>query len=66
MLSDQHIPTVYMHRFPYPEFYNDPLLIVMKSMIGLVLMLSFVYSGINTVKAITTEKEKQLKVGDTI
>lgn len=51
-----------MQRYPYPSWINDPLLTALQSFVGIVIMLSFVYTCINTVKVITTEKEKQLKV----
>lgn len=50
-----------MQRFPYPTWINDPLLTALESFVGIIIMLSFVYTCINTVKVITTEKEKQLK-----
>uniref|UniRef100_V5I8B4 ATP-binding cassette sub-family A member 3 n=1 Tax=Anoplophora glabripennis TaxID=217634 RepID=V5I8B4_ANOGL len=54
-------PIISMRRYPYPGWYEDPLLTPMISMLGMIMMLSFVYTCINTVKSITTEKEKQLK-----
>lgn len=48
-------------RFPYPNFIFDILLDGLESIVPFVIMLSFVYSTINTVKFIATEKEKQLK-----
>ncbi|CAH1108169.1 unnamed protein product [Psylliodes chrysocephalus] len=60
-LIENEFPLVNMRRFPYPEWYEDILLTALKSMLGIIIMLSFVYTCINTVKTITTEKEKQLK-----
>ncbi|CAH0545633.1 unnamed protein product [Brassicogethes aeneus] len=54
-------PDIQMQRFPYPAYIDDVLLTALMSMCGVIIMLSFVYSAINIVKAITTEKEKQLK-----
>ncbi|XP_018575545.1 ATP-binding cassette sub-family A member 3-like isoform X2 [Anoplophora glabripennis] len=54
-------PVISMRRYPYPEWSEDILLTPLKSMLGIIMMLSFVYTCINTVKSITTEKEKQLK-----
>ncbi|KAJ8964470.1 hypothetical protein NQ317_016593 [Molorchus minor] len=54
-------PQIEMRRFPYSEWYEDMLLTALESMIGIIMMLSFVYTAINNVRAITTEKEKQLK-----
>ncbi|KAJ8951652.1 hypothetical protein NQ318_012323 [Aromia moschata] len=56
-----HPPMIEMRRFPHASWYEDPLLLALQSMIGIIMMLSFVYTCINTVKNITTEKEKQLK-----
>ncbi|XP_017768274.1 PREDICTED: ATP-binding cassette sub-family A member 3 [Nicrophorus vespilloides] len=53
--------TLYMSRFPYPEYYSDMLLSVLQKMIGLIIVLAFVYTSISTIKVITAEKEKQLK-----
>ena len=53
---------VYLRRFPYPSWIDDPLLTALQSFVGIIIMLSFVYTCINTVKVITTEKERQLKV----
>jgi ATP-binding cassette subfamily A (ABC1) protein 3 len=54
-------PMVQMQRFPYASWIEDPLLQALESFVGIIIMLSFVYTCINTVKVITTEKEKQLK-----
>lgn len=56
------LPEITMQRYPYPTWMNDPLLTALQSFVGIIIMLSFVYTCINTVKIITTEKEKQLKV----
>lgn len=55
------IPKVQLQRFPYPPYIDDPLLIALSNFISIVIMLSFVYTCINTVKVITNEKEKQVK-----
>lgn len=55
-------PNIQMQRYPYPSWISDPLLTALESFVGIIIMLSFVYTCINTVKVITTEKEKQLKV----
>lgn len=59
------MPQIFMQRFPYPPWINDALLVALQTFVGLIFMLSFVYPCINTVKVITTEKEKQLKVEKT-
>lgn len=48
-------------RFPYPPFYNDPLLRGLENLFPAIIMIAFFYSCINTVKFITLEKERQLK-----
>lgn len=55
-------PMIQMKRFPYASWIEDPLLQALESFVGILIMLSFVYTCINTVKVITAEKEKQLKV----
>lgn len=60
--SSAQLPEILMRRFPYPPWIDDPLLTALQSFVSIIFMLSFVYSCINTVKVITTEKEKQLKV----
>ncbi|XP_063925793.1 phospholipid-transporting ATPase ABCA3-like isoform X3 [Zophobas morio] len=54
-------PMIQMKRFPYASWIEDPLLQALESFVGILIMLSFVYTCINTVKVITAEKEKQLK-----
>lgn len=53
---------VQMERFKYGEWQNDVLLEALPNMIGLLMLLSYIYTCINTVKSITIEKERQLKV----
>uniref|UniRef100_A0A6E8VSN7 ABC transporter domain-containing protein n=1 Tax=Anopheles coluzzii TaxID=1518534 RepID=A0A6E8VSN7_ANOCL len=55
------VPHVDLQRFPYPPFYDDPLLRGMENLFPSIIMVAFFYSCINTVKFITLEKEKQLK-----
>lgn len=50
-----------MQRYPYPPWINDDLLPALKTFVGLILMCSFVITGTYTVKAITNEKETQIK-----
>uniref|UniRef100_A0AAR5Q068 ABC transporter domain-containing protein n=1 Tax=Dendroctonus ponderosae TaxID=77166 RepID=A0AAR5Q068_DENPD len=59
--TSEKIPFIYMRRFPNAEWKEDVLLTPLKSFVSIIVMLSFVYTCINTVKVITTEKEKQLK-----
>uniref|UniRef100_A0A182PQD2 ABC transporter domain-containing protein n=1 Tax=Anopheles epiroticus TaxID=199890 RepID=A0A182PQD2_9DIPT len=59
--SNDPLPSVDLQRFPYPPFYDDPLLRGMENLFPSIIMVAFFYSCINTVKFITLEKEKQLK-----
>lgn len=59
--EEEIIPDIYLHRFPYPAYLSDPLLIGLEAFIPLIIMISFLYTAINIVKYITVEKEKQLK-----
>ncbi|RZC40616.1 ABC2 membrane 3 domain containing protein, partial [Asbolus verrucosus] len=54
-------PAILMQRFPHAGWRDDPLLPAMIGFTGILIMLSFVYTCINTVKVITIEKERQLK-----
>lgn len=55
------MPDVLLQRLPYPPFNKDILLEGLKSLVSLVILLSFIYPCINTVRFIAMEKEKQLK-----
>uniref|UniRef100_A0A182QNS7 ABC transporter domain-containing protein n=1 Tax=Anopheles farauti TaxID=69004 RepID=A0A182QNS7_9DIPT len=59
--SNDSLPHVELKRFPYPPFYDDPLLRGLENLFPSIVMVAFFYSCINTVKFITLEKEKQLK-----
>lgn len=54
-------PKIHMHRFPFYQWMEDPLLQALQTFAGIVVMLSFSYTCMNLVRMITTEKEKQLK-----
>nr|XP_022911287.1 ATP-binding cassette sub-family A member 3-like [Onthophagus taurus]XP_022911294.1 ATP-binding cassette sub-family A member 3-like [Onthophagus taurus] len=54
-------PPILMQRYPYPAWISDFLLEALKSFVGIIIMLSFVYTCINTVRVITNEKETQMK-----
>lgn len=60
--DNDELPQVFMQRFPYPSWISDPLQMAMQSFVSLVFMIAFSSVCINTVKVITIEKEKQLKV----
>lgn len=53
--------TFQIQRFPFPPFRSDHLLEHLESLVALIVLLSFIYPCINTVRAIATEKERQLK-----
>uniref|UniRef100_A0A182WC81 ABC-2 type transporter transmembrane domain-containing protein n=1 Tax=Anopheles minimus TaxID=112268 RepID=A0A182WC81_9DIPT len=59
--ADYPLPDVSLQRFPNPPFYEDKMLINMEWLLPMIILISFVYTCINTVKFITIEKEKQLK-----
>lgn len=50
-----------VQRWPYPPFQLDSLLDNLEALMALVVLLSFIYPCINTVRVIGTEKERQLK-----
>ncbi|XP_021697249.1 ATP-binding cassette sub-family A member 3 [Aedes aegypti] len=55
------VPPVFVQRYPYPPYTNDPVLQSMEQMLSLVVVLSFFYTCIVMVKHIAVEKERQLK-----
>uniref|UniRef100_A0A182WCA7 ABC transporter domain-containing protein n=1 Tax=Anopheles minimus TaxID=112268 RepID=A0A182WCA7_9DIPT len=55
------LPTVHVQRYPYPPYYDDAILEALQQLLALIIVISFFYTCINTVKYITIEKEKQLK-----
>lgn len=55
------MPEIRIQRFPYPPYVDDALLPGLEMVVGLFIMLSFVYPMIVTVQFIAVEKEKQLK-----
>ncbi|XP_058053877.1 phospholipid-transporting ATPase ABCA3-like [Anopheles bellator] len=59
--SNVTLPKVQLKRFPYPAYYDDPLLRGLENLFPSIVMVAFFYSCINTVKFITLEKERQLK-----
>ncbi|XP_050538080.1 phospholipid-transporting ATPase ABCA1-like [Daktulosphaira vitifoliae] len=54
-------PEVIMQRFPYPKYIEDPLLPALTSFVSTVVLLSYVYTAINTIKVIAAEKESKMK-----
>jgi ATP-binding cassette subfamily A (ABC1) protein 3 len=53
-----------LQRFPYPPYTQDDILEALKRNVPLLMMVSFVYTCINTVKVITVERERQLKASN--
>ncbi|XP_055602217.1 phospholipid-transporting ATPase ABCA3-like [Uranotaenia lowii] len=58
---DLRMPFIYLNRYPYPPYYNDPILEPMVALLSLIILLSFFYPCIVMIKHITIEKERQLK-----
>jgi len=56
------IPEIELQRFPYPKYIEDPLLPALTSFISTVVLLSYIYTAINTIKVISAEKEMKMKV----
>lgn len=50
-----------LQRYPFPAFREDRLLNILEMLMPILIVLSFIYPCINTVRAIATEKERQLK-----
>lgn len=61
MLSGFSMPDIMLKRYPYPAYTSDILLTGLETLVSFLILLSFVYPCINTVKFIASEKEKQLK-----
>lgn len=55
------MPTIMLQRYPFPAFRQDNLLDILEMLMPILIVLSFIYPCINTVRAIATEKELQLK-----
>lgn len=53
---------VYMQRYPHPPYIKDYELKALQVIFPMFIMLSFSYTAVNIVRAVTLEKELQLKV----
>lgn len=53
---------VYMQRYPHPPYVKDYELKTLQLVFPMFIMLSFSYTAVNIVRAITVEKELELKV----
>lgn len=54
-------PQLNVERYPFPEYVNDILGLVLEFAIPLIFMIAFLYSAVNNIKYIALEKEMQLK-----
>lgn len=59
--ANTEMPEIQMQRYPYPPFTKDLLLTGLELIVSLVILLSFIYPTINTVRFIAVEREYQLK-----
>lgn len=55
------LPEVFMHRYPYPSFMQDYFLEALEIWLPFIILVSFLYPCTFGVKAVTVEKEQQLK-----
>ncbi len=55
------LPSLNVHRYPFPEYTIDLLGLVLEFALPLIFMIAFLYSAINIIKYIAIEKELQLK-----
>ncbi|XP_035432453.1 phospholipid-transporting ATPase ABCA1 [Spodoptera frugiperda] len=53
--------TVFLQRYPHPPYIRDMALDLLQFMFPMFIMLSFSYTAINITRAVTVEKELQLK-----
>ncbi|KAL7030128.1 hypothetical protein ACKWTF_006533 [Chironomus riparius] len=58
---DLDLPIMYIQRFPFPEYVNDMLGLVLEFSIPLIFMIAFLYPAINNIKYVAIERELQLK-----
>lgn len=58
---DIEIPPMFIQRFPFPEYVNDMLGLVLEFAIPLIFMVAFLYPAINNIKYVAIERELQLK-----
>ena len=54
--------TVCVRRYPYPDYINDPFILVIQQSLPVLLMLSLIFTALNIVRSIVHEKERKLKV----
>jgi len=58
----EYLPNIELQRFPYPKYIEDSLLPALTSFISTVMLISYIYTAINTIKVISAEKETKMKV----
>ena len=63
---DMSNTTVSVKRFPYPDYTHDNLVLVIQIGLPLLLMLSLISTALNIVHDVVHEKEKKLKVRNSI
>lgn len=51
-----------LNRYPHPEYVQDFAADMLQFLFAMFIVLSFSYTAVNLVRAITVEKEMQLKV----
>lgn len=51
-----------IQRYPHPPYVHDMAIDIMQMLLPLFITLSFSYTAVNIVRAVTIEKELQLKV----
>lgn len=54
--------TVNLQRYPHPPYVEDLVIEAMQLLFPMFVILSFSYTAVNLVRAVTVEKELQLKV----
>lgn len=58
---ESDVPKIKMQRLPYPSHTSDSFLGQMQNLAPIFILFGFTYTFMNTVRFVSTEKEKQLK-----
>lgn len=61
-LSGKGNVTVFMQKYPFPNYVKDDFIIIIQNFFPDVLVIAFIYSALCIVRSIVYEKEKRLKV----
>lgn len=48
--QETRLPEVFLQRYPYPAYINDPLIVGLGGMMGMIILLSYIYPCMCTVK----------------